>query len=103
MGYGVASGPNVEEGNVCGWSPMQNKCGVVAIEEEGPSYDSCMYRITKATCAGFSSTASHEYVCAWDPFRNVCRGGQLQKEEEPEGPQQNVHGVNIAPLADMFS
>jgi len=96
--YGIASGPDAEEGNVCGWSPMDNKCGLVAIDEEGPEMDACIYRQTKSQCAGFSSMADHEYVCAWDPYRDGCRGGQLQKMEAPEAGAQTIRGVDVSSL-----
>jgi len=96
--YGLASGPNAEEGNVCGWSPMDNKCGFVAIDEEGPEMDACMYRRQKSQCAGFSSMAEPEYVCAWDPYRDMCRGGQLQKMEAPEPGSQTIHGVDVSSI-----
>jgi len=105
--YGISGDPGAEEGNSCGWSPMENRCGMVMIDEEGPEGDTCTFRYTKETCNGFSSMSEREFVCAWSPFTNACQGGTLVPQEQPEagegGMVPAVNGVNMAPFTEALS
>jgi len=105
--YGVSGDPGAEEGNACGWSPMENRCGMVMIDEEGPEGDTCLFRYTKETCNGFSSMTEREFVCAWSPFTNACQGSVLVPQEQPEagegGAVPPVNGINMAPFTEALT
>lgn len=92
--YGLSADLTAEYDGVCGWSAQQNRCVVVSIGEEGKEGAMCQMHRTIAACnggglGGFGRQIvppmgmmgeGIDNVCAWNPFTNSCKDGQLENE-----------------------
>jgi len=91
--YGLAADKTAEQDGVCGWSAQLRRCVVVAIGEEGKEGNTCMMHRTIAACNGATAMPGQlpnailpmaeegvDTVCAWNPFTNTCKDGQLESE-----------------------
>lgn len=90
--YGLSADLSAEYDGVCGWSAQQGRCVVVSIGEEGKEGAMCQMHRTIAECNGGSMmgfgqqivppmmTEGIDNVCAWNPFTNSCKDGQLENE-----------------------
>jgi len=91
--YGLAADKTAEQDGVCGWSAQMRRCVVVAIGEEGKEGNTCMMHQTIAACNGAIAMPGGlpsamlpvaaegvDTVCAWNPFTNTCKDGQLESE-----------------------
>jgi len=91
--YGLAADKTAEQDGVCGWSAQLRRCVVVAIGEEGKEGNTCMMHKTIAACNGATAMPGGlpgamlpmaeegvDTVCAWNPFTNTCKDGQLESE-----------------------
>jgi len=91
--YGLAADKTAEQDGVCGWSAQLRRCVVVAIGEEGKEGNTCGMHRTIAACNGATAMPGTlpsallpmaeegiDTVCAWNPFTNTCKDGQLESE-----------------------
>jgi len=91
--YGLSADKTAEQDGVCGWSAQLRRCVVVAIGEEGKEGNTCALHRTIAACNGATAMPGTlpgailpmaeegvDTVCAWNPFTNTCKDGQLESE-----------------------